>query len=184
MQVIQTPIEGLLEIIPAIYHDERGWFYEAFKQPAFEANGICYTFVQENQSFSKKGVIRGLHFQQEPYGQAKLACVLSGKVLDVVVDLRPASKTFGQVYSCILDGERRNMLMVPDGFAHGFSALEDTHFQYKCTNVYNKAAEMGIHWNDPDLNIDWKTVNPIVSEKDQDLPTLKELLIKSLISRS
>jgi len=184
MQVIQTPIEGLLEIIPTIYHDERGWFYEAFKRPVFEDAGIRYSFIQENQSFSKKGVIRGLHFQSAPYAQAKLASVLSGKVLDVVVDLRPASKTFGQVYSCILDSERRNMLMVPDGFAHGFAALEDSHFLYKCSNIYNKALEMGIRWNDPDLNIDWKIEKPIISEKDQQLPTLTELLRKSLISRS
>jgi dTDP-4-dehydrorhamnose 3,5-epimerase len=183
MQVIPTPIEGLLEIIPTIYHDERGWFYEAFKQPVFEEAGIRYPFVQENQSFSKKGVIRGLHFQQAPYAQAKLASVLSGKVLDVVVDLRPASKTFGRAYSCILDSERRNMLMVPDGFAHGFSALVDSHFLYKCSNIYNKRLEMGIRWDDPELNIDWKTENPIISEKDQQLPTLNELLRKSLISR-
>jgi dTDP-4-dehydrorhamnose 3,5-epimerase len=183
MQVIQTPIEGLIEIIPTIYHDERGWFYEAFKEPVFHQAGIRNVFVQENQSFSKKGVIRGLHFQREPFAQAKLASVMSGKVLDVVVDLRPSSTTFGQTYSCILDSVRKNMLMVPEGFAHGFSALEDTHFQYKCSSVYNKAAELGILWSDPDLKIDWKVTGPIISEKDQQLPTLNELLRKSLISR-
>jgi dTDP-4-dehydrorhamnose 3,5-epimerase len=184
MQVIQTPFEGLFEIIPTIYPDERGWFYEAFKQPVLHQAGIKYSFVQENQSFSKKGVIRGLHFQRAPYAQAKLASVLSGRVLDVVVDLRPASDTFGEVYSCVLDSDKKNMLMVPDGFAHGFSALEDSHFLYRCSNVYNKAAEMGVRWNDPELNIDWKVAEPIISEKDQLLPTLNELLRKSLISRS
>jgi dTDP-4-dehydrorhamnose 3,5-epimerase len=184
MQVIKTPFEGLFELIPVIHKDERGWFYEAFKQPVFEEAGLPYSFIQENQSFSKKGVIRGLHFQRAPFAQAKLASVLSGKVLDVVVDLRPGSITFGKTFSCVLDGERRNMLMVPEGFAHGFSALEDSCFQYMCSNIYNKACEMGIHWNDPELNIDWKVTDPIVSEKDRHLPTLNELLRNSLISRS
>lgn len=183
MKVVPTPLSGLLEIYPTIYNDDRGWFYESYKKESFVAAGMDYTFVQENQSFSKKGVIRGLHFQREPFAQAKLAAVIYGKVLDVVVDLRPESKTFGQVYSCVLDSERRNMLMVPDGFAHGFSALEDSMFQYKCSNFYHKASEGGIIWNDPQLNIDWQVKNPIVSEKDQVLPTLEEYLRKSLISR-
>lgn len=184
MQVKETPIQGLVEIIPNLYHDSRGWFYELYKEPTFKAAGIEYNFVQENQSFSKQGVVRGLHFQHAPFQQAKLASVLVGKVLDVVVDLRPASNTFGQVYTCILDDKRRNMLMVPEGFAHGFAALEDTIFSYKCSNVFNKASEGGIIWNDPQLKIDWKIAHPIVSEKDQLLPTLDELLRKSLISRS
>jgi dTDP-4-dehydrorhamnose 3,5-epimerase len=183
MQVIQTPLEGLVEIIPSLYHDDRGWFYEFYKETTFRAAGIEYSFPQENQSFSKKGVIRGMHFQKHPFAQAKLASVLVGKVLDVVVDLRPASKTFGQQYSVILDGERRNMLMVPDGFAHGFCTLEDTLFYYKCSNVYDKASESGIVWNDPTLKIDWPVKNPIVSEKDRQLPTFEELLRKSVISR-
>jgi dTDP-4-dehydrorhamnose 3,5-epimerase len=184
MQFIKTPFEGLFEIIPTLHHDSRGWFYEVYKQPTFEAAGIEYSFVQENQSFSKKGVVRGLHFQNPPFAQAKLASVLVGKALDVVVDLRPTSSTFGKVYTCLLDAGRRNMLMVPDGFAHGFAALEDTVFHYKCTNVYNKASESGILWNDPELNIDWQVETPIVSDKDLQLPTLKELMRKSLISRS
>lgn len=183
MQVIETPIHGLVEIIPTLYRDDRGWFYEFYKDQTFKAAGIDYTFVQENQSFSKKGVIRGLHFQNPPFAQAKLASVILGKVLDVVVDLRPTSKTFGQVYSCILDSEKRNMLMVPEGFAHGFSALEDSIFFYKCSHVFNKASESGIIWNDPQLNINWQVDDPIVSEKDQMLPTLDELLRKSVISR-
>ena len=141
MQVIQTPFEGLIQLIPTLFEDERGWFYEAYKMSTFNSLGIHYNFVQENQSFSRKGVIRGLHFQKEPHAQAKLASVLVGKVLDVVVDIRPGSKTFGQVYSCVLDGVRRNMLMIPEGFAHGFAALEDSIFHYKCSKVYNKEAD-------------------------------------------
>ncbi len=182
MQVLQTPFEGLLELVPTLYRDNRGWFYEAYKENVFKSAGISYDFVQENHSFSRKGVIRGLHFQRAPYAQAKLAAVVIGKVLDVVVDLRPTSTTFGKVYKCVLDGERRNMLMVPDGFAHGFAALEDTLFSYKCSNFYNKDAEGGIIWNDPELKIDWEVTDPIVSEKDQMLPTFRHVLEKSLIS--
>lgn len=183
MQVVETPFEGLVEIIPTVYKDDRGWFYEFYKEQNFKAAGIDYTFLQENQSFSKKGVIRGLHFQRQPHAQAKLVSVISGKVLDVVVDLRPASKTFGEVYYCELDSERHNMLMVPDGFAHGFSALEDSIFFYKCSRVFHKESESGIIWNDPQLEINWQVDTPIVSEKDQLLPTLEELLRNSLISR-
>ena len=165
MQVIQTPFEGLFQLIPTLFEDERGWFYESYKETTFRSLGINYDFVQENQSYSKKGVIRGLHFQNEPFAQAKLASVLAGKVLDVVVDLRPESETFCQVYSCVLDSRRRNMLMVPEGFAHGFAALEDSLFHYKCSNVYNKPSEGGILFNDPQLNIDWTIEEPIVSEK-------------------
>jgi dTDP-4-dehydrorhamnose 3,5-epimerase len=183
MQVRKTRFEGLLEIFPTLYKDDRGWFYEFYKEESFRAAGIHYKFVQENQSFSKKGVIRGLHFQFAPYAQAKLAVCIMGKVLDVVVDLRPDSPTFGQTYSCVLDGIQRNMLMVPDGFAHGFSALEDSLFFYKCSNVYSKESESGIIWNDPQLNIDWQVQHPIVSEKDKLLPTLEELTRKSVFSR-
>jgi dTDP-4-dehydrorhamnose 3,5-epimerase len=183
MQFIQTPLEGLIEIIPTIYKDDRGWFYESYKEPTFREAGITYKFLQENQSFSKKGVIRGLHLQLPPYAQAKLASVALGKVIDVVADLRPGSPTFGQTYSCILDSERRNMLMVPDGFAHGFAALEDSIFCYKCSNLFHKPSEAGIIWNDPTLKIDWKTTNPIISEKDPLLPTLDDLLRNSVISR-
>ena len=180
MQVNETPFEGLLEIIPSIYHDDRGWFYEFSKQPDLIAAGIRYNFVQENQSFSKKGVVRGLHFQHPPHSQAKLVCVLMGKVLDVVVDMRPESKTFGKTFSIVIDSERRNMLMVPEGFAHGFAAIEDTLFHYKCSSLYHKASESGIHWNDPDLAIDWQTENPILSDKDKQLPSWRELSKKIL----
>jgi dTDP-4-dehydrorhamnose 3,5-epimerase len=183
MEFKPTPIEGLIEIIPTLYKDSRGWFYESFKEELFKQAGIMYDFPQENQSFSKKGVVRGMHIQQAPYAQAKLVTVVHGKVLDVVVDVRKGSKTFGQVYYCPLDSERRNMLMVPDGFLHGFAALEDSIFYYKCSNVYHKPSESGVIWNDPDLKIDWPVKDPIVSEKDQQLPTLAELLRNSVISR-
>lgn len=183
MQIIQTGFEGLVEIIPQVYHDNRGWFLEFYKETAFHAQGITYQFPQVNLSQSKKGVIRGLHFQNAPWEQAKLVSVLQGKVLDVVVDLRPNSKTFGQSYSCQLDDGQHNMLMVPAGFAHGFAALEDSLFLYKSSNVYNRESEGGIVWNDPTLNIQWPFTNPIISDKDQQLPTFSELLRKSVPSQ-
>lgn len=183
MEVKATGFEGLVEIIPSIFKDNRGWFYEFYKEESFQAYGINHRFVQENQSFSKKGVVRGLHLQLAPYSQAKLATVVSGKVLDVVVDLRQGSKTFGEVYSCVLDSDRRNMLMVPEGFAHGFAALEDSVFFYKCSNPYRREAETGVVWNDSDLKIDWPVKNPILSDKDLQLPTLADLLRKSVILR-
>jgi len=182
MQVKETGIEGLVEIIPSIFRDDRGWFYEFFSERTFQDAGVPTNFVQENTSFSRKGVIRGLHFQTPPHAQGKLVTVHSGKVLDVVVDLRKGSKTFGKVYYCTLDSGRRNMLMVPEGFAHGFAALEDTLFYYKCTNFYNKPSESGILWNDPQLNIQWGVEQPIISDKDKLLLTLDELLGKSVIS--
>jgi dTDP-4-dehydrorhamnose 3,5-epimerase len=182
MQVIQTGIEGLVEIIPSIFYDSRGWFYEFFNESTFEKNGLPSKFKQENTSFSEKGVIRGLHFQEQPHAQGKLVTVLAGAVRDVVVDMRKNSKTFGQIYYCTLDSKRRNMLMVPEGFAHGFAALEDSYFFYKCTNPYNKAAESGIFWRDPTLKIQWQVDDPIISEKDGQLPTWEELLRKSVIS--
>lgn len=184
MQIKSTGIEDLVEIIPTVYHDDRGWFTEMYKEEVFRKHNLHYTFVQENKSYSKKGVIRGLHMQLEPFAQAKLVSVVSGKVLDVVVDLRKGSKTFAKVYYCVLDSVLHNMLMVPAGFAHGFAALEDTIFYYKCTQHYNKASEAGLIWNDPDLNIDWQVAEPIISDKDKQLLTMAELLRKSVISRN
>lgn len=183
MQIIQTGIEGLIEIIPQVYHDNRGWFLEFYKEKPFHDLGIAYKFSQENLSFSQKGVIRGLHFQREPWQQAKLVSVLQGKVMDVVVDLRKGSPSFGKSYSCQLDADRHNLLMVPDGFAHGFAALEDSLFLYKSSSPYHRDSEGGILWNDPTLNIQWPFDNPIVSDKDQKLPTLHELLRNSVISQ-
>jgi dTDP-4-dehydrorhamnose 3,5-epimerase len=184
MQVISTGFEGLFEIVPNVFEDERGWFYELYKQTVFHEKGITHKFVQENQSFSRKNVVRGLHLQLAPHAQAKLVTVIKGKVLDVVVDLRPDSLTFLKVYYCVLEEKKHNMLMVPEGFAHGFAALEDTIFQYKCSDIYHKASETGIVWNDPKLNINWGIQEPIVSEKDKALPTLEEFLGKSVISQS
>lgn len=181
MEIKPTPIIGLFEITPKVFPDSRGWFYELYKEAAFAAIDPT-AFVQENLSFSKKGVIRGLHLQLSPFRQAKIVTVIKGKVLDVVVDLRSGSSTFGDVYKCILDGERHNMLMVPEGFAHGFSALEDSYFFYKCSSVYNPPSETGIRWDDAQLKIDWQVSNPILSEKDKHLPSLEDLLIKSVIS--
>jgi dTDP-4-dehydrorhamnose 3,5-epimerase len=132
-------------------------------------------FVQDNQSFSVKGVLRGLHFQKAPYAQGKLVRVLVGKVLDIAVDLREDSPTFGKYESFLLDAAQQNMAYIPEGFAHGFVALEDSVFSYKCTNTYHKASESGLIWNDPDLNIDWGIANPIVSSKDQELVRMQEL---------
>lgn len=176
MQFKTNHIEGLIECFPTIFEDERGLFYESYNKKKFEDNGIPFDFVQDNYSKSKKGVVRGLHFQNAPHAQGKLVRCMTGKALDVVVDLRKESPTFGQYAKVLLDAEIGNMLYVPAGFAHGFSALEDTIFVYKCTDFWNKAAESGIIWNDPDLNIDWEVSAPIVSEKDAILPLFKTLL--------
>lgn len=184
MQVKETGFDGLVELTPDIFPDNRGWFYEFYKESTLKRFGIDRKFPQENLSFSKKNVIRGLHFQLPPFAQAKLATVISGSVLDVVVDLRKASKTFGKVYVCPLDSVRKNMLLVPEGFAHGFAALEDSIFFYKCSNVFNKPSESGLLWNDPQLNIQWPVSEPIVSEKDKLLPTFEELLRNSVILRN
>jgi dTDP-4-dehydrorhamnose 3,5-epimerase len=175
MQLRETSIAGLVEIFPRIFEDDRGMFFESYNEEVFERLGLPVNFVQDNQSFSKKGVVRGLHFQNAPFAQGKLVRVISGRVLDVAVDIRPDSPTFGQHEIFELRSDTNNIAYIPEGFAHGFVALEDTIFSYKCTNVYNKSAESGILWNDPDLNIDWGISDPIVSEKDLILPTFKSL---------
>jgi dTDP-4-dehydrorhamnose 3,5-epimerase len=180
MQFIQHDLPGVIECIPTKFHDDRGHFYESYNQTRFAANGITENFVQDNYSFSSAGVIRGLHFQKEPNGQGKLVRCMTGKVMDIVVDLRKSSPTFGQHGSYLLDAEIGNMLYVPVGFAHGFVALTETIFVYKCTDFWNKEAESGIRWNDPTLNIQWGVENPIVSDKDQILPLFdpNELIFK------
>lgn len=174
----QTSIEGLIEIYPRIFKDERGLFFESYQREVFAQNGIPFEFVQDNQSFSSAGVLRGLHFQNQPFAQGKLVRVVTGKVLDVAVDLRPNSPTFGKHQKFVLDASLQNMVFIPEGFAHGFAALEDSIFAYKCTNVYNKGAEGGIIWNDSDLAIEWGITNPNVSQKDVELPTFQELFGK------
>lgn len=174
MEIKKTGIEGLVEIIPPQFKDERGLFFESFHIKKFDDHGLPSKFVQDNQSFSRKGVLRGLHLQKKPFEQGKLVRVISGKALDVAVDVRPDSPTFGQSFSLVLDSQLNNMLFVPGGFAHGFLALEDCIFFYKCTGLYNKSAESGIIWNDADLNIDWKIENPNLSAKDLELPSFRE----------
>ena len=169
-------IKGLFEITPRIFKDERGYFFESYSKKLFEENGISVEFVQDNQSLSAKNVLRGLHFLKEPHAQAKLVRVITGRVLDVAIDLRKDSPTFGKYDSIVLDSEKGNMFYIPTGFAHGFLSLEEgTIFAYKCTDFYNKAAESGLLWNDPDINIDWGITNPLVSEKDIQLPSFKEI---------
>jgi len=170
MQFKETGFPDLIEIIPQIHHDHRGYFLETYHLQKILKGKIDKVFIQDNESFSLKNVLRGLHYQKFPNEQAKIVQVFTGKVLDVVVDMRTSSPKFGQHYSCILDGERNNMLYVPEGFAHGFLALEDTYFFYKCSAFHNKETESGIIWNDPKLNIDWGIDAPIISEKDQYLP--------------
>lgn len=153
MKVILTPIKDLVVVEPKVFGDERGYFYEAYNKNAFREIGLDYDFVQDNQSFSKKGVIRGLHFQKQ-FPQAKLVRVVEGEVFDVAVDLRKDSPTFGKWYGVTLSGENKKMLMIPRGFAHGFLVLSDIAiFSYKCDDFYHPGDEGGIIFNDPDINI-------------------------------
>jgi len=176
MEVKPLSLKGLLEIKPDIYRDNRGYFFESFNKEKFRLAGIEYDFVQDNQSFSVKGTVRGLHFQADPHAQGKLVWVTSGRVLDVVVDIRKNSSDYGKVFEIELDSRHFRMLFIPPGFAHGFSALEDSVFQYKCTALYSKEAERGIHPLDPFLNINWGVLNPNISEKDAALPHFNSLI--------
>ncbi|HKP32306.1 MAG TPA: dTDP-4-dehydrorhamnose 3,5-epimerase [Chitinophagaceae bacterium] len=169
MQFETTHIKGLFIITPRIFGDSRGAFFEAFNQKVFSQNGIDISFVQDNQSVSSYGVIRGLHFQNAPYAQTKLVRVVIGKILDVAVDIRKDSPTYGKYFSIELSAENRKQLLIPHGFAHGFSVLSETaQVIYKCDNFYNKESEGGIRYNDPQLSIDWQIPagKEIVSEKD------------------
>lgn len=169
-------IEGPIEFFPRIFKDDRGYFLETYSLKMFEPLGIMPGFVQDNQSVSKKSTLRGLHFQKPPYAQGKLVRVATGRAMDVAVDLRRSSPTYGEHISCMLDAEKGNMLYIPEGFAHGFVALEDnTTFLYKCTNYYHQPSEGGILWNDPALGIDWMAEKPLLSPKDEILPLLKDL---------
>jgi dTDP-4-dehydrorhamnose 3,5-epimerase len=170
MIVEKTAFEGLLLIKPRVFGDTRGYFFESFNQQQFfEMSGLEISFIQDNESMSSFGVIRGLHYQLPPYGQSKLVRVISGEVLDVVVDIRPGSVSFGQCFSIVLNGANKMQLFIPRGFAHGYSVLSDQAiFAYKCDAYYNKENEAGILFNDPDLQIDWKIPRDkqIISEKD------------------
>lgn len=173
MNIIETPIKDLLVIEPKVWKDDRGYFFESYNKKAFADAGINAEFVQDNQSFSHKGALRGLHAQANPYAQGKLVRVVQGKVMDIAVDIRKNSSTFGQHFSMELSGENNKMFWVPPGFLHGFVTLENnTIFSYKCTNLYQKEAEVGVIWNDKDLGIDWgiNLTEVLVSSKDASLP--------------
>ena len=176
MQVIETKIPGLLEIFPTVFGDHRGYFYESYNKEAFANIGVHHEFVQDNQSLSNKGVLRGLHFQNPPFAQGKLVRVIKGSVLDVVVDIRVGSPTYGQHHKVLLSGENKLQFWIPPGFAHGFLTLEDqTIFSYKCTEVYNKESEGSVLWNDPELGIVWDVKDPMLSPKDIEAKPLAEL---------
>lgn len=176
MKIHKTDFPGLLLIEPRVFGDARGYFFESYNQSKFEEAGLKFSFVQDNFSKSIKGTIRGLHFQINPYAQGKLCQVIKGEVLDVAVDLRVNSPTFGKVFSVVLSEENHLQLWIPEGFAHGFSVLsEEAIFHYKCTNFYHKESERILLYNDVSLNIDWKVENPIVSEKDKEGKSFSEL---------
>lgn len=166
-----TPFQDLWILTPRVFADSRGYFLETFRQETLAAKNLPTQFVQDNQSMSHKGALRGLHFQAPPHAQDKLVWVTRGKVLDVVVDIRKHSPTYGKYFSAELSAENHKQLFVPKGFAHGFVTLEDhTIFQYKCTDYYNKDSEGGLLWNDTSLSIDWQITDPIISDKDQVQP--------------
>jgi len=178
MKVETTGFDGLVVLTPSVFADERGYFFESYNSETHLKEGLDFHWVQDNQSHSKHGVIRGLHFQKAPFAQTKLIRALQGEILDVVVDLRKGEPTFGKVFSVVLSAENKKQLLVPRGFAHGFSVLSSSaDVMYKCDNLYNKQSESGLIFNDQSLNIDWK-LSPeemIVSEKDLVLPTFNNL---------
>ncbi|HEX7411721.1 MAG TPA: dTDP-4-dehydrorhamnose 3,5-epimerase [Bacteroidales bacterium] len=175
MEIIKSEIPEVLIIKPDVFQDERGYFFESYNEEKFRSYGIDARFMQDNESKSQKGVLRGLHYQNPPYAQGKLVRVMKGSVLDVAVDLRRESPYFGKWVSIVLSESNKWMYWIPEGFAHGFLTLEDnTVFFYKCTHFYHQASEGSIRWNDPDLNIDWGSDTPILSEKDQNAPFLKD----------
>ena len=179
MTIEKTIINDLVIITPTVFEDSRGYFFEAYNQAKFLENGISYQFIQDNQSFSKRGVIRGLHLQINPFAQAKLVRVLEGEILDVAVDLRKNSATYGQHFSVILSADNKKQLMVPHGFAHGFSVLSETaSVLYKVDQLYHKESERGIRYDDPTLAIDWQVSREevIVSEKDLILPNFDQIV--------
>ena len=175
----ETKIKDVYIIEPKVFGDNRGYFMETYRKEDFDKAGLKYNFVQDNQSKSKKGVLRGLHYQKT-FPQAKLVRVISGEVFDVAVDLRKNSPTYGEWVGEILSSENKKMLMIPRGFAHGFMVLSETaEFIYKCDEVYHPEDEGGIMWNDPDVGVKWPSdIEPLLSEKDQKHPSLKESKIK------
>lgn len=177
MNIIETKLPGLLIIEPKVFGDKRGYFFESYNKEAFNLAGLEEEFVQDNESFSGKGVLRGLHFQNPPFEQGKLVRVASGAVIDVSVDIRKNSPAYGKWEAIEISAENKRMLWIPPGFAHGFVSLSENNlFLYKCTNVYNKESENSIIWNDPDLNIDWGVENPLISDKDKEAPGFDQLV--------
>lgn len=178
MNVVKTDIDGLLVLEPKVFGDARGYFMETFSERDFRTmTGLEVHFVQDNESMSAKGVLRGLHFQKRPYAQAKLVRVVRGSVQDVAVDLREGSPTFGKYCSVVLSGENRRMFYIPEGFAHGFLTLEDnTIFQYKCGAFYEPSSEGSVLWNDPEIGVEWELpgFSYLLSEKDRRAPLLSE----------
>ena len=175
MNIINTPLKDLVVIEPKVFEDKRGYFFESYSKEKFNTAGLFPEFIQDNQSLSQKGVLRGLHLQNPPWEQGKLVRVIKGSVLDVALDLRKNSPTFGKHYSIVLSEQNKTQLWIPPGFAHGFHTLEDeTIFFYKCTQFYHPESEAGIKWNDPELNINWGIENPSISDKDVSLPLLKD----------
>lgn len=177
MTIERTPIKDLVIINPTVFEDSRGYFFEAYNQDTLVAKGKNINFVQDNQSFSKRGTLRGLHYQNPPFAQTKLVRVLEGEIVDVAVDIRKNSPTYGQHFAIKLSAENKKQLLIPQGFAHGFSVLSETAVVlYKCDEFYNKVSEGGIRYDDPTLNIDWgidlKTA--IVSDKDIELPNFAD----------
>lgn len=173
MKVVETGFEGLFVLEPRVFADERGYFFESFNSQTFKNNGLDFEWVQDNQSQSKYGVVRGLHFQKPPYAQTKLIRVLKGEIVDVVVDLRHDMPTYGKSFSIVLSSQNHLQLLIPKGFAHGFSVLsEEADVMYKCDALYNKESESGILFNDPKLEIDWQVEQDkmVVSDKDLILP--------------
>ncbi|AIF49388.1 dTDP-4-dehydrorhamnose 3,5-epimerase [Dyella japonica] len=175
MKIQETPLQGALVLEPRVFGDGRGFFYESYNQAAFRDAGIDANFVQANVSRSSKGVLRGLHYQW-PSPQGKLVSVLQGEVYDVAVDIRQGSPTFGQWTGVMLSGENHRHFWIPEGFAHGFCVLSEfAIFTYQCTALYDPSADAGVRWNDSDLGIDWPVRNPLLSEKDQKAPLLRDV---------
>ena len=177
MKIIETGFKGLIIIKPTIHSDTRGYFFESYNKVVFQNAGISFIPVQDNESKSSKGVIRGLHYQLKPFPQVKLIRVIEGKIYDVALDIRRNSLTFGKWFGIELDSETKDQLLIPHGFAHGFSVLSDIALiQYKCDNIYNSKFERGINLNDPTLDINWKlgSTVPVISEKDLKQPLLKD----------
>jgi len=177
MEIVKTGIPDLVIIKPKVFKDSRGYFFETYNKEVFKKYGLEQNFVQDNESKSGKGVLRGLHFQKPPFTQGKLVRVIKGRVRDVAVDLRKSSPAYGKWESVELTEDNKWLFWIPPGFAHGFVTLEDdTIFSYKCTDVYNKASERAIRWDDPDLNINWEIDNPLLSDKDKTAPFFKSFV--------